>query len=198
MNERAGILQSSPPQERRRATSTKTAGSHILPKCPEKPVPKEHEPPKRAPEPRPAKPANGTPPASEDGETEEQRRARHRDEAIKEIITTEQMYIQDLEFIVKVPSFALSFLSRNYFQTYIQPLEKREILTKGELNALFSNLVQILEMHRCVYDEIAKGNIWETFFKMAPFFKIYSLYCTNYDGVCETIEKLTKVSPIIF
>lgn len=101
------------------------------------------------------------------------------------MIVTEGIYLQDLEFTVKVrvsmtslihyllickltyertSSFIYSLIHAQ--QEFTQELQRREILTHAELNAIFSNLTQIYEFHQMLMKEIEGIEMLDAFLKM--------------------------------
>ncbi|ORX64662.1 Dbl homology domain-containing protein [Anaeromyces robustus] len=110
-----------------------------------------------------------------------------RQEVIYEMIDTERDYVNDLSIIIEV---------------YIEPLKSNNILSKKDLNTLFSNVEQIYGVNKELLSLFEKrqqqnpyvdeiGDIWLT---MNEYLKMYLLYCSNYATALTKLENLKSSS----
>jgi len=110
-----------------------------------------------------------------------------RQEVIYEMIDTERDYVNDLSIIIEL---------------YIEPLKNNNIISKKDLNTLFSNVEQIYGVNKELLSLFEKrqkenpyvdeiGDIWLT---MNEYLKMYLLYCSNYAYALTKLENLKSSS----
>ncbi|XP_075230051.1 rho guanine nucleotide exchange factor 4 [Lycorma delicatula] len=109
----------------------------------------------------------------------EERRLYFQRETLKEIITSEERYINQLDIILK------------YFRT---PLE--HVIDQTSAAGLFKN-IEILYNLNCELLQKLKmnsrpENIADAFMKVAPFLKLYTTYTNEYKRVIFTIQELRR------
>lgn len=112
------------------------------------------------------------------GEDSPDKKQRIRQEAVKELMSTEQDYINDLGLVEEI---------------FIKPLTARNIIEKQDILCIFSNI----EMLRGVNQEILKmfnqdpsgEHVGEAFLSIMHFFKAYTSYCANHQASLLTIKK---------
>eukprot|EP01080_Neovahlkampfia_damariscottae_P005869 gene5869-9697_t len=118
-----------------------------------------------------------------------------KEQVIKEILSTEQKYVKDLETVLVV---------------YKEPLSKaNDIISITTVNQIFKNLNVILNINKNLlkqftdyYDDFVKLNGFysggisagKIFLKLAPFLKTYTDYCNNYENVATTIRNERKTN----
>lgn len=109
-----------------------------------------------------------------------------RQEVIYEMIDTERDYVNDLSIIIEL---------------YIKPLKSNNLITKKDLNTLFSNVEQIYGVNKELLSLFEKrqqenpyvneiGDIWLT---MNDYLKMYLLYCSNYATALTRLEELKNI-----
>ena len=138
-----------------------------------------------------------------------------RDNIIREILATEESYIEALETLIKV---------------YKAPLKQtlntnNPLASKSEIKQIFSNVSRVLvtnrallrELHQCIdnYKDSSSssssasassaknGNtavdvcdsIGQAFLHMSSYFKIYTLYCTHYNSAMTVLIGLKNSNP---
>ncbi|KYM94807.1 hypothetical protein ALC62_14402 [Cyphomyrmex costatus] len=98
-----------------------------------------------------------------------------RSQAIREILTTEVTYLQQLEILAEF---------------FIQPILERKLLDHPLLVTLAKNIKTLYN----VSGELVAGlkhnpdNIAGVFYKLAPFFKLYSIYAYDYTQVLNLLQ----------
>jgi len=109
----------------------------------------------------------------------------HRDRVAHEILDTERTYIKQLECAS---------------EEFLIPLRAQKILTADEIQALFSSLELIRDFNRTLLKDLecrienwhAQQCIGDVFLTLAPFLKMYSQYCANFNRATETIIALRQ------
>eukprot|EP00029_Vermamoeba_vermiformis_P006608 TRINITY_DN2639_c0_g2_i1.p1 TRINITY_DN2639_c0_g2~~TRINITY_DN2639_c0_g2_i1.p1 ORF type:complete len:823 (+),score=141.59 TRINITY_DN2639_c0_g2_i1:47-2515(+) len=98
---------------------------------------------------------------------------------VKELINTEENYVEDLRIIIEV---------------FMQPL--KEILTKQETAMLFSNVEALLPINesliKSLRDADAPENIGRIFVEKGDLFKIYAVYCSNQPNLASRVREYSK------
>ncbi|XP_053678688.1 putative protein tag-52 [Anopheles nili] len=115
---------------------------------------------------------------------EEDKRQQLRLQAIKEIRTSEESYLRQLELLLE------------YFVT---PLRTNGFLTEKVHNQLFGQLDTIhnlsQELLRKLDDNL--DNVVKAFTNLGPFFKLYSVYAFDYRNSLCTLQSLTDKNPTL-
>jgi len=127
----------------------------------------------------------------------------HRKNVVKEILSTEETYVKDLENVMR---FYYNPLKALFPETELaSPLTKKpasptSLVTFFDISSIFSNLPEICEKHqpflaklRVVadnYDE--KALIGPLFIEMSQWLDIYVKFCNNYDETSAIIERCKK------
>lgn len=90
-----------------------------------------------------------------------------RSEAIREIITSETSYLKQLELL------------KEYFMI---PIKERNILSSNDYETLFGSLDVIYRVNNELFRELQENpdDISNAFSKLAPYFKLYSVYAYDY------------------
>ncbi|XP_076174328.1 rho guanine nucleotide exchange factor 39 [Ptiloglossa arizonensis] len=98
-----------------------------------------------------------------------------RSQAIQEILTTEVTYLRQLEILME------------YF---IQPMFKNKLLDHILLSTLSENIKTLYNVSGELVKELKEDpqNIAGTFHKLAPFFKLYSVYAYDYEHVLSLLQ----------
>lgn len=112
----------------------------------------------------------------------------YRDHVAQEILTTERVYVEHLEFLVKE---VLHPLRDNH---------KDQILTETEIRAIFSETESILNYNKLLLlqleERVAKWSVsqrlGDIFLLIANFLKIYSQYCSNYNEAMRILSECKK------
>lgn len=97
---------------------------------------------------------------------------------VREIKSSEITYLEQLNLLSK------------YF---IEPLENSSIIDKNSHRKLFAHVDMIVNLNQefLRYLEENLDNVAEAFLKMAPCFKLYSVYAFDYRGASLLLQKLT-------
>lgn len=111
----------------------------------------------------------------------------------KEIRETEAIYIADLQTALDV---------------YARPAVERNLLSRQESQAIFCNLEELCRCAVVLYELMVRegtanvnpegeqcGVIAHAFIQVTPFFKLYALYCRNYETALSTLGNCKKSSP---
>eukprot|EP01080_Neovahlkampfia_damariscottae_P005932 gene5932-9762_t len=117
---------------------------------------------------------------------------RERENIIKELLSTEEKYLADLNVMINV---------------YKKPLEQSKILPESNIKTIFMNVNilmnvsgQLVKQLNDYYAEYKKNtgfysgghSIGKIFLKVAPFFATYTEYCNKYDISASLIRTLKK------
>ncbi|KAH8305202.1 hypothetical protein KR018_000757 [Drosophila ironensis] len=104
-------------------------------------------------------------------------------QAIQEIISSEKSYLEQLELLV------------NYF---VKPLKERAIIDCSNHTLLFGQIEMIHNLNGEFLKELEANmeNVAQAFLKMAPFFKLYSVYAFDYRGAMLVIQDLIAKNPV--
>lgn len=102
---------------------------------------------------------------------------RHRALSINEIISSEKTYIQQLENI------------KVYF---MKPIKERSLLNDSDFEILFGSIPTIYNISCELLKDLIKNRecVGKAFEKMAPYFKMYSVYAYNYKNALELLSKI--------
>lgn len=89
-------------------------------------------------------------------------------QAIQEILTSERSYLNQLELLI------------NYF---VNPLKEQNIITQMDFMSLFGQVHMIYSLNHelLVSLETDLESVAKAFKRMAPFFKLYSVYAFDYN-----------------
>merc|ERR1712137_208268 len=124
-----------------------------------------------------------------------------RDQAAKEIVTTEETYVEQLSVLL---------------EHFIEPTIEKELISDPEIIKMFKHIRLIHGLHKELLREMeervknmsAATQLGDLFLKLMPFMKIYGEYCLNYEtnvnnlfAIADSDQKLSawiKVSKISF
>lgn len=96
------------------------------------------------------------------------KRKNFRLQAVQEILTSERSYINQLQILMK------------YF---VDPLKDKEILSNQEFTVLFGQIEMIYNLNTELLKNLESDldNVGKAFLRLAPFFKLYSVYAFDYN-----------------
>lgn len=109
-----------------------------------------------------------------------------RDEILREIVSTEKTYVRNLSVLI------------NHF---LKPLQVRAsqsaFITMDDITLLFANVEVLLKVNQELLDGLEKRTeewdynscIGDFFLRLASFFKLYTVYCKNYDMAVQTLVR---------
>ena len=107
---------------------------------------------------------------------------RLRYKCVREIITTEKTYVDDLNTLITV---------------YLFPIRLTGILSQDQVAGIFSNVETLEPVHRELLQKLTdedytKGGeyIGEAFKTMCQYLKMYTVYCANHEHAIKIIESL--------
>ncbi|XP_014204695.1 FYVE, RhoGEF and PH domain-containing protein 3-like [Copidosoma floridanum] len=102
-----------------------------------------------------------------------------RAQTIQEILTSEVAYLRQLEII------------KEYFMT---PLLKRRLLSQSSYTTLFENIETLYNVNGELLNELRQNpeNVAQAFRKLAPFFKLYSVYAYNYKRALVLLQEIQQ------
>ncbi|XP_012522558.1 FYVE, RhoGEF and PH domain-containing protein 2 [Monomorium pharaonis] len=105
----------------------------------------------------------------------EERRKMLRLQAIREILTTEVTYLQQLETLTEF---------------FIQPILEKKLLDHPLLATLAENIKTLYNVSGELVAQLKHNsdNIVEVFHKLAPFFKLYSVYAYDYTQILNLLQ----------
>ncbi|XP_055846861.1 putative protein tag-52 [Episyrphus balteatus] len=111
------------------------------------------------------------------------RRQSFRLQAIQEIISSEKAYLKQLEILME------------YF---VVPLKEQGILSDSSHTTLFGQIEMIYNLNGELLKEIElnEENVAQAFLKMAPFFKLYSVYAFDYKSALLILQDFTSKNPV--
>ncbi|XP_068149128.1 FYVE, RhoGEF and PH domain-containing protein 6 isoform X1 [Drosophila tropicalis] len=104
-------------------------------------------------------------------------------QAVEEIISSEKSYLEQLEILM------------NYF---VRPLKEKAIIDGANHTALFGQIEMIHNLNGEFLKELQANmeNVAQAFLKMAPFFKLYSVYAFDYRGALFILQDLISKNPV--
>ena len=110
------------------------------------------------------------------------REQRLRAQVIHEILTSEVTYLKNLEIIME------------YF---MRPICERQLLSHSSYTTLFENIETLYNVNAELLKELKQDpeNIATAFFKLAPFFKLYSVYAYNYKRALDLLQEIQNNNP---
>merc|ERR1712137_150218 len=112
-----------------------------------------------------------------------------RTKTVQELYTSEQLYVSNL---------------RSILEGFVNPLKQNQLVPPSTISGIFSNIETILRFHENhFFPEIEKeikswtevsvlGNL---FFALSPCFKLYTIYCSNYDKAIALVQEHKKENP---
>ncbi|XP_076390780.1 rac guanine nucleotide exchange factor JJ isoform X3 [Megachile rotundata] len=105
----------------------------------------------------------------------EEREKNLRSQAVQEILTTELTYLRQLEILME------------YF---IQPMFEKKLLDHSLLSTLSENIKTLYNVSGELIKELKEDpqNIAGAFHKLAPFFKLYSVYAYDYEQILYLLQ----------
>lgn len=111
------------------------------------------------------------------------KRLKFRLQAIEEILTSEKSYLNQLEILM------------NYF---IIPLKERAIIDDASHMTLFGQIEMIYNLNGELLHELEVDleNVGNAFLKIAPFFKLYSVYAFDYKNALLILQDLINKNPV--
>ncbi|EGG16305.1 RhoGEF domain-containing protein [Cavenderia fasciculata] len=110
----------------------------------------------------------------------------HRTNLIKEIVSTEYDYINDLDTILQV---------------FYKPLrDELKLISNEECASVFSNIEQIHQINKELYEKLTHNNqsssIGEVFSLMSNSLDVYSVYCNYHQKSLESLNSLLKLPQV--
>jgi hypothetical protein len=120
-----------------------------------------------------------TPDSSARGESSREAATSLNAALFEELVSTEIMYVRHLRTMVRC---------------FARPAQKLSILSAEDKNAIFSNSEALLMCAEALLDGLQKSGeveeVWaEAFLSVAPFFKLYSVYCRNYVTALQAAQR---------
>lgn len=106
-------------------------------------------------------------PTSPTFENETHKRRSLRLKAVQEILSSERSYMKQLKILI------------NFF---VEPLKNQKIINDVNHVALFGQIEMIYNLNATLLEELEEDldNVGHAFLKLAPFFKLYSVYAFDY------------------
>eukprot|EP01104_Vermistella_antarctica_P013387 TRINITY_DN4034_c0_g1_i1.p1 TRINITY_DN4034_c0_g1~~TRINITY_DN4034_c0_g1_i1.p1 ORF type:complete len:691 (+),score=138.33 TRINITY_DN4034_c0_g1_i1:296-2368(+) len=107
-----------------------------------------------------------------------------------ELFTTEADFIDDLRILIDL---------------FLLPLRKLKVLSEADIALVFSNAETIVGVNNSLFDGLKERIpdpenpspdtcIGDLFVQMSAFFKMYTMFCSNYATSLATVERLTKAN----
>ncbi|XP_051164499.1 putative protein tag-52 [Leptopilina boulardi] len=112
-------------------------------------------------------------------QTVNRKRESLRSQAIQEILSSEVTYLRNLEIIME------------YF---MHPIYQRQLLCYSSYTTLFENIETLYNVNAELLKELKQDpeNVASAFCKLAPFFKLYSVYAYNYKRALELLQEIQQ------
>lgn len=114
--------------------------------------------------------------------SEEIRKMGLREKTIQEILTSEMSYLHQIEILI---------------QYFMEPLKKSSFISTTEYTTLFGHLDTIYKVNGELLNEMKNNpnNVGAAFLKLAPFFKLYSVYAYDYKNVLNLLQEIQNSNP---
>lgn len=105
-----------------------------------------------------------------------------RSQAIQEILTSEVNYLRNLEIIMEF---------------FMRPICEKQLLSHPSYTTLFENIETLYNVNAELLNELKQDpeNIAAAFYKLAPFFKLYSVYAYNYKRALFLLQEIQNNDP---
>ncbi|XP_072400066.1 rho guanine nucleotide exchange factor 39 [Diabrotica undecimpunctata] len=113
---------------------------------------------------------------------EEENRLYKREKALLEIIESETKYVHQLEMII------------NFF---LNPSVDKKLLKVEDFETVFGNILPIYNVNKELLEELEKSssNVAKAFYKVAPFFKLYSVYACDFKNILKILQNARTLNP---
>ncbi|XP_011496634.1 PREDICTED: putative protein tag-52 [Ceratosolen solmsi marchali] len=100
-------------------------------------------------------------------------------QAIQEILSSEVKYLRQLEIIMEF---------------FMKPILERKLLNYDSYITLFENIETLYSVNGELLKELNENpeNIAQAFYKLAPFFKLYSVYAYNYKRALIVLQEIQQ------
>ena len=74
----------------------------------------------------------------------------------------------------------------------MKPIQEKKLLSIAEYATLFENIETLYNVNRELLKELKENpeNVAQAFCKLAPFFKLYSVYAYNYNQALQLLQVL--------
>ena len=107
---------------------------------------------------------------------------RLRSQAIQEILTSEVTYLRQLEIIMEF---------------FMRPICEKQLLNHASYTTLFENIETLYNVNAELLKELKQDpeNVAPAFCKLAPFFKLYSVYAYNYKRALILLQQIQENDP---
>lgn len=104
-------------------------------------------------------------------------------QAIQEIVDSEKSYLRQLETLM------------NFF---VNPLKEQAIINDASHTSLFGQIEMIYNLNGEFLKELEENleNVGKAFLKIAPFFKLYSVYAFDYRSSLLILQELSLKNPV--
>ncbi|XP_017775028.1 PREDICTED: putative protein tag-52 [Nicrophorus vespilloides] len=111
----------------------------------------------------------------------ETRRKKRKHQAVQEILSSEMAYLKQLEIIM------------NFF---MKPIQSKGIIGQEQFEILFGSIDNLYKVNGELLNELKNDlmSVSAAFFKLAPFFKMYSVYAYDYKNCLDTLKNLYETN----
>jgi len=120
----------------------------------------------------------------DDDDLPQDKNERMRIKCIREIVMTEEAYVNDLKVLEDV---------------FVFPLRCNKAISPEIVQNLFSNVEMLRPVHEELLKELGESkavttgdSVGKAFVKMCQYLKMYSLYCSNHENAIDTLVKLRE------
>jgi len=112
-----------------------------------------------------------------------------RNKTIQELHSSEVIYVTNLN---------------NMIEGYILPLKQSQLVPQKVVTDIFQNIETIYQFHKTFLEDLeslisnwhpSSSRVGELFLSLAPYFKLYTQYCSNYDKSINVIQMHKKTTP---
>ena len=122
---------------------------------------------------------------ADDSNMPEDKNERLRLKCVREIILTEEAYLEDLETLESV---------------FMMPIQFQQVLSAEQFQRLFSNAAMLKPIHaelvQKLKEEAAAGgagvHVGAAFLALCQYLKMYTVYCANHDSAVALLEELRQ------
>ncbi|CAH1113184.1 unnamed protein product [Psylliodes chrysocephalus] len=113
---------------------------------------------------------------------EDESRRNKREKSLLEIVNSEIKYVHQLEIIIMF---------------FLKPTQERKLLRSEDFQTLFGHITPIHNINKELLLELeeSSNNVAKAFWRIAPFFKVYSVYACEFKNILNILQNARTLNP---